>query len=615
MKKKLLLLTLLTSTTLFSFAQNLSERLMFTARLDGENNTTIANPDANGIATFFLNPTRDTLFLNVATGNLGGEITGSHIHVGQPGEDGPVIMDLSSFVSQSIIRTSITGEMLDTLLPMMFTEDVYVNVHTEDPITTGTARGQIKLERDFGFYTNLDTLQEIPTPVNSQAIGSGNFIIDQHDDSMRVEVITSRLTGSAVGAHLHFAPAGENGPVIVNLTGLIRDGSRISGKIAVPDSLQGGKLKNYVSDGQVYLNVHTSENMAGEIRGQGLVSSDLYLDAAVTPEGLLTPQVVATDVEAAGHGYLNSSFDAFRYFFVYEEENLSGDPVTVGFYSNNVLVKTLTADSGVIAGAWTTTDATQPLAEAQIVGLLNGEISLRISTAFNATGELEGTMIRALREGYAFELDTAQEVPAPTVTKMPLGGGMISIDSRANNAHIMLAYDSISGPAIGGHIHLGIPGETGPVLFALPLENNAAFTYWTGDADFSAQTELQFRSDSMYVNIHTDQNMAGEIRGDVSRGYRISSETSGVFNFGGITLDYSVYPNPVSDYVNISLSDGIQKDVTVQVIDITGKPVINSTLLTGIRTKRLNTNGLSAGTYIITLSVDGNVLASEKLMK
>ncbi len=598
-----------------AFADHLSERLLFTARLDGENNTTVTNPDANGIASLFLNRDRDTLFVNIATGNLGGSITGAHIHTGQPGEDGPVLINLSDFVEQNVIRTTITGSDLDTLFSQMLQGNTYVNIHTEDPIATGTARGQIKLERDFGFYTNLDTAQEIPAPQNSEAFGSGNFIIDQNDDSMRVAVVASGLSGDAVGAHLHFAPAGQNGPVIVNLTDLIRDGSRISGTIAVPDSLKSGKLKSYVAEGQIYLNVHTLENQPGEIRGQALVSTDLYLDAAVTPEGVENGQLVATDVEGAGHGYINGAFDSFRYYFVYETENLSGAPVTVGFYRDDVLVKTVMANDGVIAGEWTAEDATQPLTEDMVRGLLYGEISLRISTAVNPAGELEGTLIRALREGYAYELDTEQEVPTPTVTKTPMGGGMVSIDSRRSNAHIMLAYDSLSGPAIGGHIHLGVPGETGPVLFGLPLENNAAFTYWTEASGFTPQNELQFRRDSMYVNIHTDQNTAGEIRGNVTRDYAISSVTSGVVEFDGLATDYSVFPNPVADEVNVTLNETLEQEIGVRIIDVTGKPVASAKLDAGAKAIRIATSNLSAGTYILTLSVDGNVLASEKLMK
>ncbi|MGB0165561.1 MAG: CHRD domain-containing protein [Luteibaculum sp.] len=615
MKKHLLLALVFAASTLYTFADHLSERLMFTARLDGENNTTVTNPDANGIATLFLNANRDTMFVNVACGNLGGSISGAHIHSGQPGENGPVVMDLSPFVNQNIIRTTITGELLDSLLPMMFMESLYLNVHTENPIGTGTARGQIKLERDFGFYTNLDTAQEIPEPQNSEAFGSGNFIIDQNDDSMRVAVITSGLTGDATGAHLHFAPAGQNGPVIVDLTSLIRDGSRITGKIAVPDSLKGGKLKSYVASGLIYLNVHTMENMPGEIRGQGLVSSDLYLDALINPEGLDNGQIVQTDVEAAGHGYINASFDSFRYFFVYEEENLSGAPVTVGFYQDGVLVKSLTANAGTISGSWDADDATQPLTEELMRSLLYGEISLRISTTLNAAGELEGTLIRALREGYAYELDTEQEVPTPTVSKTPLGGGMVSIDSRRSNAHIMLAFDSLSGPATGGHIHLGVPGETGDVLFPLPLNNNAAFTYWTATDGFTPANELQFRRDSLYVNIHTMQNAPGEIRGNITRNYRISSETSDLVDLNGFKIDYSVYPNPVRDNLNITLSEKLGRDMEIRLTDISGKSLFNTSLKAGNQQSKINMSDLNQGSYILSFLMDGELVASERLVK
>ena len=50
------LYTFLTFSLLISsvFAQNLSDRILFTARLDGQNNTTVSSPNAKGIANFFL---------------------------------------------------------------------------------------------------------------------------------------------------------------------------------------------------------------------------------------------------------------------------------------------------------------------------------------------------------------------------------------------------------------------------------------------------------------------------------------------------------------------------------------------------------------------------------
>jgi CHRD domain len=80
-------------------------------------------------------------------------------------------------------------------------------------------------------------------------------------------------------AHIHQGKQGENGPVVVTLfktnspTGKI-NGHLVNGSIS-NDMLEGplkGKtvvdLGNLMQSGQAYVNVHTTKNPNGEIRGQ-----------------------------------------------------------------------------------------------------------------------------------------------------------------------------------------------------------------------------------------------------------------------------------------------------------------------------------------------------------
>jgi hypothetical protein len=64
-------------------------------------------------------------------------------------------------------------------------------------------------------------------------------------------------------AHIHLAAAGKNGPVIVPL---VNSGE---GVWSVPPGarLSAEQLKSYQA-GELYVNVHTQANKAGEIRAQ-----------------------------------------------------------------------------------------------------------------------------------------------------------------------------------------------------------------------------------------------------------------------------------------------------------------------------------------------------------
>jgi CHRD domain len=101
--------------------------------------------------------------------------------------------------------------------------------------------------------------QEIP-PVTTSASGTGTFNVGE-DKSVSGKVT---ITGLAVTvAHIHEAPAGGNGPVIIPLT-------KTSDTVWVVPA--GAKLTDaqYASykAGNLYYNFHTETHKSGEIRGQ-----------------------------------------------------------------------------------------------------------------------------------------------------------------------------------------------------------------------------------------------------------------------------------------------------------------------------------------------------------
>jgi hypothetical protein len=110
-----------------------------------------------------------------------------------------------------------------------------------------------------GSNVVLSGAQEVP-PVNTAATGSGAITVLM-DRSVSGSVSTSGIAGTA--AHIHMAAPGQNGPVIVPLN---RTGENLW---AVPDSirLNDSQYEAY-RQGNLYVNVHSAANPAGEIRGQ-----------------------------------------------------------------------------------------------------------------------------------------------------------------------------------------------------------------------------------------------------------------------------------------------------------------------------------------------------------
>jgi len=129
-----------------------------------------------------------------------------------------------------------------------------------------------------GFRADLSGANEVPA-VSSSAAGSCGFQLE--GGQLRYSLEVHGITG-VVGAHIHLAPAGANGPIRVVLypfpggpnfattaTGPV-SGVLMSGTFDATH-LTGITLDGLVTamrSGQTYCNVHTSAHPGGEARGQ-----------------------------------------------------------------------------------------------------------------------------------------------------------------------------------------------------------------------------------------------------------------------------------------------------------------------------------------------------------
>lgn len=81
-------------------------------------------------------------------------------------------------------------------------------------------------------------------------------------------------------------------------------------------------------------------------------------------------------------------------------------------------------------------------------------------------------------------------------------------------------------------------------------------------------------------------------------------------------LSVSVYPNPVGDQLRVELSDDISAEVDVNIYDLQGREVLNSTQVNVERNElRLDTSPLENGMYIMQLTIDGQNIAVKKINK
>ena len=100
------------------------------------------------------------------------------------------------------------------------------------------------------------------TPANnSPATAFGRLVLTADRKQLLYEVHVSGLSGDPTAMHLHMAPRGTPGSVIIPLA--IPAGGEAVGCVDVPAGADAALL----SQG-MYLNIHTGNFPAGEIRGQ-----------------------------------------------------------------------------------------------------------------------------------------------------------------------------------------------------------------------------------------------------------------------------------------------------------------------------------------------------------
>lgn len=109
----------------------------------------------------------------------------------------------------------------------------------------------------------LNTGQEAPAPTVGGAHGSFTYVID--GDELCYSLTVSGLSSPAIAAHIHVGPRNQPGPVVVPLSVPAETSFNVSAcTTADPETLAAIEE----TPKEYYVNVHTSTNPPGEIRGQ-----------------------------------------------------------------------------------------------------------------------------------------------------------------------------------------------------------------------------------------------------------------------------------------------------------------------------------------------------------
>ena len=132
---------------------------------------------------------------------------------------------------------------------------------------------------------------------------------------------------------------------------------------------------------------------------------------------------------------------------------------------------------------------------------------------------------------FTANMNGGEETPAPGLNTGAVGLAEVGVDVANREVVVNLQLFNLPTGTTAGHIHAGSKGTPGPVIldFTFPQgrTGDMAITFRLGQAAFRARPEIGINTlddamqaivgENAYVNVHTTQYPAGEIRGQLQR--------------------------------------------------------------------------------------------------
>ncbi|MEM1327227.1 MAG: CHRD domain-containing protein [Bacteroidota bacterium] len=376
------------------------------------------------------------------------------------------------------------------------------------------------------FSAQLTGSQEA-LPIQTMASGELTATLDGNRLSVSgsFEGLSSPVATEIVGgAHLHIGYAGQNGPVAYPLT-LTLAADSLSGTFEDVLDISDEEVIALMNR-QMYFNLHTAQFMGGELRGQlAAAESDIYTTnmfgsyevpvVMSSGSGALLLEVIEDSLKVSG-SFMNLQGD-------FDASIAGGAHLHLGLAGMNGGIEILlnaTLGDDLSQGIFEVENNTFTLTEEQENMLQNRMLYANIHSTRNAPGEIRGQVAPLAQTVLRAHLSGSVEVPVVT----SLASGMVIaevIDDQLIVSGSFRGLESDFNPDIGAHLHVGMAGMAGPVVYVLTPtldDDNRGGSFQAADNtfDLTDETLSNALSRQLYVNIHTIDNAPGELRGQLA---------------------------------------------------------------------------------------------------
>ena len=427
----------------------------------------------------------------------------------------------------------------------------------------------------IAFIAPMSPASEVPA-INIQASGTGVMWFHVMRDasgevaSASVDFVVHYNMPTAVtftGLHIHDGAAGINGPVVINTgiaagaasvvanengRGVITRQAQVLGSNAAAVAL----VKTILADpSKAYVNLHTTDNPGGVIRGQLRRAEVTYLMGTMNAK----KEVPAIDSTATGVGSIVGlrAYDptgfAVGWVGFEIDYNLGVQSTITGLHIHTggpTIAGPVTINTGIAAGAASVASPASGAGNITIgvevpansaaatLGALNGifdspgDYYVNMHTTVNGGGIIRSQLMRTENIVFPFIASPANEVPALTGLNAT-GVGAIDIralrDRTGNITAARVTFDMNhrfpdAAEFTGMHIHDGISTVSAGVTIntgisaANSIKSDTGFgnisrtLNVTGGQALTSLNSLVTNPEKHYVNLHTTVNAGGAVR-------------------------------------------------------------------------------------------------------
>ncbi|MBC7776171.1 MAG: CHRD domain-containing protein [Phycisphaerae bacterium] len=354
------------------------------------------------------------------------------------------------------------------------------------------------------FVADLTGGQEVPS-VTTAARGVATFLFSEDLSTITVHAVFSGLSGPITASHVHSGIEGISGPVFTNFSSNI-DNHSLNATITNPVGFLAKALRK-----ELYLNVHTSANPGGEIRGQLVLMTDVQYAAILN--GLEeVPSVLTTATGVFRFTYFPGNTKGH---YIASYNGLSGAATAAHIHNaaTGVSGPVVTPLSTGLPNTYVGDLDFSALPADFLQKLKDKLLYVNVHTAANPGGEIRG-QLKSLGP-ITFETVLNGDQETPPVTTSAIGTAVASLNPTLDSLTYFVSVTGLTPTA--AHFHTGPAGTAGPVL--VPLATPAP-NFYTGTVAITPTQLANFLKGGVYVNVHTAANPGGEIRGQMESNLR-----------------------------------------------------------------------------------------------